>query len=329
MSPALMETGMSEHLSRRSIMLTGLTAGLAAGGAAALPAGAETTFTFSDEPSALLAEHRRRAGRYSSLEAHYQQLHDIAYEEIDASFPSDYGPETEAQVDAAFAAFDRGRQHRLRQLDVAKSHVADIDRRIWAIPASTYDDIVARAELAAFWNRGWGFHDHHGYDDDFADRRLADAILIDQPPRPSSLAVEPPALILDYRREQEAWKRDYHERPRTRLAHHNAVMAHFKACHAIEQALLDSVTPAHSWSDIVIRAELTQYYRRNMLCTQWAEFDNNRARSRNCDLLNHRSYAELLTGVLALGGVPRPPKLPYEDDLPANFFDILDDDDFV
>lgn len=313
---------MTERLSRRSVMLAGVisAAGLAAAGAPA--AESETVFTFSDEPSALLAEHRRRAARFLSLEAYDRLLDDRAYDAVIASFP----PDTE-EADAAFAAHDRDRQPRARLLTVAKSHVADIDRRIWASPASTYDDIVARAELAEFWNLGWGFHDHHGYEDVFADRRLADAILIDQLPSPSSLAVEPPALIHDYRRQQDAWTRYDHERARTRLAHHEAVTAHFEACHAIESALLGSVTPARSWSDIVIRAELTQYHRRNMLCTQWAEFDNKRARSRNCDLLNHRSYAELLTAVLALGGVPRPPKLPYEDELPANLAFFLDDDE--
>lgn len=314
---------MTERLSRRSIMRAGFAgaAGLAASGMTA--AEAKTAFTLSDEPSSLLAEHRQRAARFFNLEARSRHLDDIAYQAIVGSLPSDYVVE---DYEATFADYDRDRKTREHQLAVAKSHVADIDRRIWAIPAATWDDIVARAELAEFWNRGWGFHDHHGYEDAYADRRLADAILIDQPPRPSSLAVEPPALIHDYRRQKEAWNRDYHERPRTRLAHHQLLTAHLKVCYAIENALLDSVTPARSWSDIVIRAELTQYRRNNMLGTSWTRCDKEREQS-DCSLLDHRSYEEFFTSILALGNVPRPPKLPYEDDLPANLADFLDDDE--
>ena len=168
---------------RRSVMLTGAASSLTA---SVLAAEADQALTVSDNPTSLLAEHRRRAARYFALEAHYKRLDDIAYDAVVGSFPPDYVAETDEEVQAAFADYDRDRKSHQRLLDAAKTHVGEIDRRIWAIPAATWDDIVFRAELAEFWNRGWRLLDHHGYDDPFADRRLADAILVDQPARPSA-----------------------------------------------------------------------------------------------------------------------------------------------
>jgi hypothetical protein len=302
------------YLSRRTVLTS--TAALAAG------AGSAPAFALASsvQPSALLEEHRRRAERFFALEAHHQQLDDAEFKVLEETFPADGLFE---EVEAAFAGCDRQREPRERQLQAVKSHVGAIDRRIWAILASTYDDILARAELAAFWNRGWGYTDHHGYEETYADKRLGDCVLIDRPARPSDLTFEPPALLLDYRRIQEEWCRDY---PLCKSrAEQNALRdQHFEDSFEVERKLLGTVAPARSWSDIVVRAELTQYHRRNMLNT-WAHFDNDNARRRqDCRLLDHRSYAELLTAILALGGVPRPPRQPYEDLLSP---DVPDEDD--
>jgi hypothetical protein len=75
-----------------------------------------------------------------------------------------------------------------------------VAREIWATPATTWGDIVARAEVAKFWNRGDGNADHHGYDHSLCAMRLIDTVrLVDklQPELRSFLPPfdAPPALV--------------------------------------------------------------------------------------------------------------------------------------
>jgi hypothetical protein len=177
--------------------------------------------------------------------------------------------------------------------------VAAVDRRIWATPAASYDDILARAELAEFWNRGWDYYDHHGYEDCFANKRLADCVLIDRPERPLTLAFEPPAPLLERRRLNREWCRRYG--PHTTNADREQ---HFHATFEIDQALLAAITPARSWSDVVIRAELHMGH--GAPSGMWRTFDEERGD--DCRLLKQRSFGEFLVAILALGGVPPPPR---------------------
>jgi hypothetical protein len=92
-----------------------------------------------------------------------------------------------------------------------------------------------------------GYTDHHGCEETYADKRLADCVLIDRA-RPIDLTFEPPALLLDYRRIQEERCRRY---PLCKSrAEQNALRdQHFEDSFEVERKLLGTITPARSWSE--------------------------------------------------------------------------------
>jgi hypothetical protein len=69
---------------------------------------------------------------------------------------------------------------------------------------------------------------------------------------------------------------------------------------ALEFTLLDRAR-ATDWNDIVVRAELTAWRRRNSLRGYWIELDAEHAGTR---FAAERSFSELLTAILRLGVCP-------------------------
>jgi hypothetical protein len=277
----------------RREFLTGAV-GVAVGSLVALPAPAcAQAAPLAFRPSALLLEHRRLAALVLAIEA-IEPL-DPYYALEAAGTHLTMTTALEAELEAVTA------RHRAR-VDAHMPALASISRQIWATPAATWDDIVARAELAAFWDRhGLGYEDFHGYDDPFADMRLIDAVLAvaaAHPPPQSRTPIPPfdppPALLewrlLDVQRARVLAIRDW----TTEEKFNNS-----EAQYRLEFAVLKE--PATCWADIVVRAELMSWRRRSSLPGQcWSRIDVRDDGVHG----NQRSLAELLTAILRLGNCP-------------------------
>jgi hypothetical protein len=265
---------------RRQI-LTG-AACLAAKTALPLPA---TAFGVTDgqlpfTPSSLLLEHRRRAPVVLALKA-VDPLTELYALDVAGLLPVNM---TSDEVEALAAPLEA--PHRAA-IQAQLPALAAVSRAIWATPASSWADIVARAELVAFWRHPLSDEDYHGYDDPRADKKLVEAVMAvaveDRGHWPSGTplpAFEPPPLLLEHRRADDEWSRRY-------AAGEGERTANFVRRCLTERALLEASTPGRSWSDVVVRAELSSYRRRTGTPAQFDHDDLGRHQP-------HRSYAELI-----------------------------------
>jgi hypothetical protein len=181
--------------SRRSVLAG--AAGLAASPMLRLPAAACGASPLAFQPSALLLEHRRRAAQVIAIEA-VDALEPLFKLDAAGLLPTGMtSDEVGALVDQYTSPRDAAVEAHMRGL-------APLAREIWATPAATWADIVARAELAKFWNRGDGYADHHGYDDSLCDMRLIDTVRAVNKLQPELHAFlpafDPPAALVEWRR---------------------------------------------------------------------------------------------------------------------------------
>jgi hypothetical protein len=176
--------------------------------------------------------------------------------------------------------------------------LAAVSRQIWSTPAITFSSISARAELAKFWNRhGLGYQDYHGYDDEFANMRLIDAVLV-VPTVPESIPpFDPPPALLEWRRLDAEWARRYALRKPTLKEQ----FANSDAMYRCEDEALKN--PATCWADIVVRAELTSARRRSYIPEDccWIRLDADDDQTR---FTSKRAFAELLNAIRRLGACP-------------------------
>jgi hypothetical protein len=265
-----------------------LTGGVASGALLSLPAPASALA--ASPSSALLLEFRRLAARVVVIEA------------IDPLEPfyaiEDAGVQFDFKTLEPFlnAATER---HRVA-IAAYMPELSSISCQIWATPAADWAEIVARAELAKFWNRGEGYEDHHGYDDSFANMRLIDAVLAvaaADPPGQSRMPIppfDPPPALLEWREFDAQKARLFAIRDQTTEEHFKDIELQCR----LETAVLKET--ATCWGDIVVRAELMSWRRRGHLAgCCWLRLDDDDGR--HC---NHRSFAELLTAILRLGNCP-------------------------
>ncbi len=270
--------------SRRDVLAG--AAGLAA--ASVLPAPVIALAPPPVRPCALLLEHRRRAAQVVAIEAvdAFEPLYEL---EAAGLLPSGMSS------DEIAAMVDQYTSPRTAAVEAHSRALAPVARSIWATPASTWEDIVDRAELAKFWNRhGLGYADHHGYDDIHAEMRLIDAVRVValRPTAQDFPAFDPPPALLEWRRLHAEEHGLYALRDLTADESERYRSARF---HLEFRRLLKEPADSSTWGDVVVRAELMG--RRNSSC--WLK-DNE---GFHCE---HRAFAELLTAILRLGNCPPP-----------------------
>ena len=272
------------HPSRRTILAS--AASLAAAAAVPAPVAALLAPLPADlfRPSALLLEHRRLAACVAAIEAIDPLEHLYAMDAAGLLPHTLTSEEIEAITDPPLA----------RQRAAINAHMPGlvaVSRAIWATPAASWHDVVARAELVAFWGRPLFDEDDHGHDVRFAEKKLVDAIASVATTRGAYTplpAFEPPPLLLEYRSLDERWERQWLQGNPTS----DERLQHIMAKYQLEFALLER--PATCWADTAIRAELTAHHRRD--CDEesgWLE------QWGNPDL--HDAFAELLVAVMRLG----------------------------
>lgn len=275
-------------LNRRDV----LTTAAAVGATLALPAPAQATATapLAFQSSALLLEFRRLADLVIAMEAS-DPLEPLYALEAAGLLPSSMtSEEVEALANPYTAPHTAAIERQLAAL-------AAVSRQIWARPASSWQDIVDRAELAKFWNRnGLGYAEYHGYDDSHADMRLIDAVRV-VALRPASQvaasfpAFEAPPALLEWRQLDQERAALLAEREWTRDE-----QTDFRSCEFhLEHALLKEPADSMTWTDIVVRAEITYRWRQNCRkdCS-WISLDDEDDKTR---FTHQRAFAELVIAI--------------------------------
>jgi hypothetical protein len=229
-----------------------------------------------------------------ALEAAAKHAHDVGMDAIEALDLPD--PETFERLEAFLA------EHQKEVAAVQEAPIAaavDIARQIWATPAATLCDIVARAELVAFWGRPLSDLCYHGYDDPHAEKKLVDAIAAVAVEGSTDTALprfEPPDLLLEHRRLDEAWaqrRQDALHRLREAPGHYE-LSDHVAAKWRCEKPLLKDVAATRCWADLAICAEFATHSHKTCPPTS-AIF------SREEDVFfPRRSYAELLLAIMQI-----------------------------
>ena len=275
-----------------------LTTALAASAALALPAPAQVLATptapLTFQSSPLLLEFRHIADLVIAMEA-IDPLEPLYALDAAGLLPSSTSEEVEALANPYATPHTAAIESYLAAL-------APLARQIWARPASSWQDIVDLAELAKFWNRGSGYAEYHGYDDTHADMRLIDAVRV-VALRPASQVAsfptfEAPPVLLEWRQlDQERaallaereWTRDEQTDFRSREFH-------------LERALLKEPADSMTWTDVVVRAEITCRWRQNCRkgCS-WILLDDEDDKTR---FTHQRAFAELAIAILELARCP-------------------------
>ena len=173
--------------------------------------------------------------------------------------------------------------------------LAEISRQMWSTPATTFGDIVARAELVSFWGRPLSDEDWNGYEAQFAEKKLVDALLAVAVEGCASAlpAFEPPPLLIDYRHLDALWEQRWLEGEPT----NDERFKHIDATYRLERALLKK--PASCWADIAMRAELTAHHRND--CRPTSSVFSVSIDDGGMLFCPHHSFAELLLAVMRLG----------------------------
>lgn len=272
--------------SRRAV----LTSAVSLTAATALPGpAAALERPLAVQMSALLLEHRRRAAVVLAIEA-VDALEPLYKLDAPGLLPTGMtSDEVEALIDQYTSPRDAAIAAHLRVL-------APIAREIWATPAATWADIVARAEVVKFWNRGEGYADHHGYDHCLCEMRLIDTVLLVdklQPELRSFLpAFDAPPALVEWRRLHVEEHELYALRDLTDEENDRYRSARF---HLEYRRLLKEPADSSTWVDVVVRAELMG--RGNS--RSWLDHEG-----LHCE---HRAFAELLAAILRLGNCPPRP----------------------